>query len=275
MEPGYSRLSNEAKRDMAANEGARVMGLALNLLNGEFGAARTHAIAQRLDEFPVSSDFERNVLTALKTGLQAFTSHTVSSSQANDQDELSIDERDVGAVVYSSTLELLRREVGDERTRHLADRMDELSVDGTDVFAIRDVLGLPAKGEEPGTMEDWVNFIGSAWSVIADPSSDWEWTVLSDDRSVMRVTRCPYWANMTDRVRAIQPCEGGCSTFIDTAAQKVNPMFRLRGGPESATWGKGYEKSLPKGDSCCLLDVSVVPAEAKNKENGEGDNAGE
>ena len=152
-----------------------------------------------------------------------------------------------GARVYVLALELFLREFGPERACELADRLDELSVEGADVYGFREVLGLPPKTGE-GDMEDWRNFMGTAWSIIADPETDWEWAEFSEQRSVLRVHECPYWAKMSPELRELGICEAGCSGFADVAAQRLNRRFRCFGYPESK----------PKGDAYCDIVVERV-----------------
>jgi hypothetical protein len=159
-------------------------------------------------------------------------------------DELLSLARREGARVYVLALRLFLQEFGPEKTLELADKMDELSVAGADVYAFRALLGLPPK-EGPGDMEDWKNFIGAAWSIIAEPEKDWEWAELSERRSVLRVHNCPYWAQMPEELRALKVCESGCSGFADTAARRIDPALRCR----------GYPRSKPKGDPYCDITV--------------------
>jgi hypothetical protein len=152
-----------------------------------------------------------------------------------------------GARVYVLALELFLREFGPERAMELADKLDELSVAGADVYAFHELAGLPRKeeGAKDGTMSDWQTFIGTAWSIIAEAGSDWEWAEASEERSVLRVHNCPYWARMPEELRGLQICERGCAGFADTAAQRINPQLRCF----------GYPTSKPKGGPYCDIVV--------------------
>lgn len=163
-----------------------------------------------------------------------------------------------GARVYVLALELFLRKFGPERALELADELDELSVEGADVYGFREVLGLPPKAGV-GDMEDWKNFMGTAWSIIADPETDWEWAELSEERSVLRVHECPYWSAMTDELRRLKICESGCSHFADVAAQRLNPDFRCF----------GYPNSKPKGDAYC--DIVVERVSGSSAASGDDD----
>jgi hypothetical protein len=152
-----------------------------------------------------------------------------------------------GARVYVLALRLFLEEFGPERAHELADKLDELSVEGADVYGFREVLGLPQK-EGEGDMEDWRNFMGTAWSIIADPETDWEWAEFSEKKSVLRVHECPYWAQMPEELRTLKICESGCSGFADVAAQRLNSRLRCF----------GYPRSKPKGDPYCDITVERV-----------------
>ncbi|MGH3004742.1 MAG: hypothetical protein ACRDOS_02350 [Gaiellaceae bacterium] len=155
-----------------------------------------------------------------------------------------------GARVYVLALELFLREFGPERARELADKLDELSVEGADVYGPRELLRLPPKSGE-GDMDDWRNFMGTAGSIIADPETDWEWAEFSEERSVLRVHACPYWTAMPEDLRELKICESGCSAFADLAAQRLNRRFRCF----------GYPRSKPKGDAYCDIAVEREPDE--------------
>lgn len=253
-------LSMEQRLEMAVEEGSRVLVLGLRLLLEELGTEPTREMGERLSELPAQG-FDAVVRDQMAEVFGAVTWH-VEAIEGEVGPEGTVEERwraamQVGARSYAMLLRLLLEELGEEETRALADRMDELSVEGADVFGIREDLGLPPKQGE-GDMEDWANFMGTAWSIIADPNTDWEWAEFTPRRSVLRVSRCPYWEAMTEDVRAINPCEVGCSTYIDVAAQRVNPRLRLRGDPTAAEAGLGYPRSKPKGDPCCDLTVEMV-----------------
>jgi hypothetical protein len=164
--------------------------------------------------------------------------------------------RTEGARVYILALKLFLEEFGPERTLELADRLDELSVEGADVYGFRAALGLPAKDGD-GDMEDWRNFMGTAWSIIADPATDWEWAEFSERRSVLRVHRCPYWTAMPDELRALKVCESGCSGFADVAARRLNPELRCF----------GYPRSKPKGDAYCDIAVDRVSGDVSGRDD--------
>jgi hypothetical protein len=155
-----------------------------------------------------------------------------------------------GARVYILALKLFLGEFGPDRAMELADKLDELSVAGADVYAFHDLLGLPRKeeGAEEGGMSDWQTFIGTAWSIIAKPGSDWEWAEVSEERSVLRVHNCPYWTHMPDELRQLKICERGCAGFADTAAQRINPQLRCF----------GYPTSKPKGGPYCDIVVERI-----------------
>jgi hypothetical protein len=150
-----------------------------------------------------------------------------------------------GARVYVLALRLFLEEFGPEKALELADKLDELSVEGADVYGFRELLGLPPKDAgEPGDMEDWKRFMGTAWSLIA-AEEDWEWAEFGPDRSVLRVHVCPYWSQMTPELRELRICESGCSHFADVAAQRLSPDLRCH----------GYPHSKPKGDPYCDIVV--------------------
>ena len=242
--------------------------LVLRALLDELGVSGTNTFARELEAMKVDNEQDFKVRDRLSALLIAATAHESELAPREDDTEWTVDRswRDaqtVGARVYALSLRAALEAFGPEKSRQLATKMDEVSVEGADVFGVRSLLGLPEKAGA-GTIEDWMNFLGTGWTVIADETTDWEWVDVSESQSTMRVYRCPYWSAMTPPVRAAQPCEQGCSLYLDTAAQLVHPQLRLRGDPDAVEEGRGYEKSLPKGDACCELTVAfseVKPAQ--------------
>jgi len=250
------------RRRMAIDEGSRVYVLVLRALIEELGVEGTNTFARQMKALAVDNEPDAKVRERLSALLSAATAHGPEYGPREDDNEFTVDRawRDaqtVGARVYALALRTALDSFGPERARQLATKMDEVSVEGVDVFAVRPILGLPEK-EDAGTIEDWINFMGTGWTVIADAESDWEWVDVSDTGATLRVHRCPYFAAMTPDVRAAQPCEQGCSSYLDTAAQEVHPRLRLRGDPGAVDAALGYAQSLPKGDGHCELTVGFA-----------------
>ena len=252
------QLPVETLRELAISEGTRVYILVLRALISELGVDGTRKFAGHLGALPVDNEADHKVRERLRAMLSAATAHAGEFGAREDDTDWTVDRawrdaRTVGARVYALALQCAFYAFGPDRTRQLASVMDEVSVEDADIYAVRELLGLPEKRGE-GTIEDWINFLGTGWTMLADKGTDWEWTEVSDTRATMRVYRCPYFTQMGPELRAAQPCEMGCSAYLDTAAQRVHPQLRLRGDPEAV----GYAKSLPKGDDYCELAVAFV-----------------
>jgi len=252
------------RRDMAIDEGTRVYVLVLRALVEELGVQGVNSLARTLGDVSVDNEQDLKVRDRLAEILLAATAHGAELGPQDDETDWIVERRwrdamPVGARAYVLALRAVLESLGPAMTRTLATKMDEISVEGADVWSVRPLLGLPPK-EGDGTIEDWVNFMGTGWTAIADSATDWEWVNVSASSCTLRVHRCPYFSVMPRELQATQPCEQGCSHYLDTAAQQVHPHLRLRGDPDAVTNGLGYTSSHPKGDAYCDLTVAFHDA---------------
>lgn len=76
--------------------------------------------------------------------------------------------------------------------------------------------------------------------VIFGPNFDWEVSDSSDERLVMKITRCPLLREAEDAGLEFGELSRACSAYLRSAVENLNPRYTQRYGTMMCT-----------GDGCC------------------------
>ena len=87
---------------------------------------------------------------------------------------------------------------------------------------------------------------GVVSKIIFGPNFGWEMSNSSEDKLVMKITRCPLLKDVKGKGRDPEELSETCQAYCRSAVENLNPKYTQR-----------YAKRMCTGDNCCENVISI------------------